>query len=144
MSAKDPASTASLRRALDPSLPVLEEDDPDRCIVFLTLAEFQDGERRELPDVKSLRFIASGYNVHFKTFQTYGPEESEIRAVETLDRAISRLVAAGWRLLCSPKTVEDDHHDWRRICRVASPDGRRFSLIAWAQPMPLLGDWWMC
>lgn len=142
---KDPASLADLRRVLGPSLPVVEGASFSRCAVYVTLAEFRSGEWRDLPDEKTELAIVAGYNPHFRTIQTFdGDGEAEIKAVETLDRVIGRLAAAGWRLMCSPKTIDTDNHDWRRISRVLSPDGRRFSLIAWIAPLSVSGDWWMC
>lgn len=93
-----------------------------------------DSERRALV----------GFNPSFGTVQTYGTlEEAQRRASSALDAAIDKLKANGYTLLCAPKTIDTDNHDWRRISRVKSPHGKRIALIAYAPWIDASFDPWI-
>ena len=68
-----------------------------------------DKERSELPE----------YNAAFGTLRMYEDEETaKPAAIRALDRAIADWQKRGYALRCAPKTVDDEHHNWRRIARV--------------------------
>jgi len=84
-----------------------------------------------------------GYNEKFGTVQTYPAGEAEDRASDALDRAVAKLRSSGFKILCSPKTVDVDNHDWRRIARVRTPKGQRVALVAYLESVSPCFDPWI-
>ena len=122
----------------------MQGDDFHRYAVSLVAVELKGGWRDCEPNWDSERRKLVGYDPVFHTVQTFGSEElASARAKESLDGALARLRAAGFTLLCAPKTVDDEHHDWRRICRVRTPRGKRVALIAKVEYIAAYFDPWM-
>jgi hypothetical protein len=114
--------------------------DFERWTAALVAVELKDDK----PAFDSEHRTLCGFNPGFGTVQTYATmEEAQRRASSALDAAIAKLTAEGYALLCAPKTIDVDNHDWRRISRVRSPDGKRIALIAYAPWIAAAFDPWI-
>lgn len=110
----------------------------------LVAVELKGKHGDDEPIWDSERRAIVGFNPGFGTVQTFGTEEeAQRRASSALDAAIDKLKANGYTLLCAPKTIETDNHDWRRISRVKSPHGKRIALIAYAPWIDASFDPWI-
>lgn len=101
----------------------IKKDQQTSCKLFIKLSSCPasdakceglkwDGERSFLPE----------YNAAFGTLRMYdGEEAAKPAAVRALDAAIAEWCKRGYALRCAPKTVDDEHHNWRRIARVGKP-----------------------
>jgi hypothetical protein len=91
-------------------------------------------ERSELPE----------YNATFGTLRMYGDEDAaKPRAVKILDDAIAYWKKRGYALRCAPKTVDDEHHNWRRIARVGKPGNPSVCLQVVIDGLETYFDPWM-
>lgn len=107
-------------------------EDFARHAAALVAVELRGDYRDDAPIWDSERRALVGFSPNFGTVQTFGTEEeAQRRASSALDAALVKLTSAGYALLCAPKTIDDEHHNWRRICRVRSPQGKRIALIAY-------------
>lgn len=119
-------------------------EDFARYAAALVAVELKGKRGDDDPVWNSERRAIGGFNSAFGTVQTYGTaEEAERRASSVQDAAIAKLTAAGYTLLCAPKTIDTDNHDWRRISRIRSPKGKRIALIAYAPWIDASFDPWM-
>ena len=122
----------------------MEGEDFARYAAALVAVELKGRPGDDEPVWDSERRALVGYNPGFGTVQTYGTaDEAQRRAADALDMAIGKLKAQGYALLCAPKTIDTDNHDWRRISRVKSPDGKRIALIAYAPYISAYFDPWI-
>lgn len=125
---------------------ILNMGDQDfaRHAAALVAVELKGKHGDDEPIWDSERRALVGFSPGFGTVQTYGTaEEAQRRASSALDAAIARLTANGYTLLCAPKTIDTDNHNWRRISRVRSPQGKRIALIAYAPWIDAAFDPWM-
>ena len=125
---------------------ILNMGDKDfaRHSAALVAVELDGKAGDDAPIWDSERRALVGFSPGFGTVQTLGTEEeAQRRASSALDAAIARLTANGYTLLCAPKTIDDEHHDWRRISRVRSPQGKRIALIAYAPWIEAHFDPWI-
>ena len=119
-------------------------EDFARYAAALVAVELKGKHGDDEPIWDSERRALVGFNPGFGTVQTYGTlEEAQRRASAALDAAIAKLAAQGYTLLCAPKTIDADNHDWRRISRVKSPHGKRIALIAYAPWIDASFDPWI-
>lgn len=115
-----------------------------RHAAALVAVELKGKPNDDEPIWDSERRALVGFNPGFGTVQTYGTaEEAQHRASAAQDAAIAKLTAAGYTLLCAPKTIDTDNHDWRRISRIRSPKGKRIALIAYAPWIDAAFDPWI-
>lgn len=122
----------------------MESGDFARYAAALVAVELKGKCGDDEPIWDSERRALGGFNSAFGTVQTFATsEEAQRRVSSTLDRAIAKLTANGYTLLCAPKTIDADNHDWRRISRVRSPQGKRIALIAYAPYIEAAFDPWI-
>lgn len=122
----------------------MEGADFARHAAALVAVELKGKHGDDEPIWDSERRALVGFSPSFGTVQTYGTaEEAQRRASSAQDAAIARLTANGYTLLCAPKTIDTDNHDWRRISRIRSPQGKRIALIAYAPWIEAHFDPWM-
>ena len=115
-----------------------------RYAAALVAVELKGKHGDDEPVWDSERRAIVGFNPGFGTVQTFGTAaEAQRRASAALDIAIGKLTAQGYTLLCAPKTIDTDNHDWRRISRVRSPRNKRIALIAYASWIAVNFDPWM-
>ena len=125
---------------------LLDMGDSDfaRYAAALVAVELKGKRGDDDPVWDSERRAICGFNAVFGTVQTYATaEEAQRRASSVQDTAIAKLTANGYALLCAPKTIDTDNHDWRRIGRIRSPKGKRIALIADAPWIDASFDPWM-
>lgn len=122
----------------------MEGQDFARHAAALVAVELKGKAGDDTPVWDSERRAIVGFSPGFGTVQTFGTaEEAQRRASAALDIAIGKLTAQGYTLLCAPKTIDTDNHDWRRISRIRSPQGRRIALIAYAPWIEAHFDPWI-
>ena len=121
-------------------------EDFDRYTVSLVAIELPRDRRRDGECIKwdtEIRALV-GYSPTFGTVKTFGTyDEAKRAAVNALNGAIFKLTSAGYRLLCSPKEIDTDNHDWRCISRIRTPQGKRVALIAYLAGVVASFDPWM-
>lgn len=123
---------------------LLSMGDGDYYAVALVAVELKGDRRDDEINWDSERRKLVGHNAAFGTMQTFATsDEAECRAVAELDKALAKLQAAGYALVCSPKTIDDEHHNWRRISRIRSPQGKRIALIAYTPWIETHFDPWI-
>lgn len=91
------------------------------CLAYIVLSFCEMDKDGELRPETEHSYVPD-HNPIFGTVRTYSSEDEAIpRAKRVLDEAIEDCKRRGYSLRCAPKTVDDEHHNWRRIARVGKP-----------------------
>ena len=81
-----------------------------------------DGKTKDLNFGRESGYMP-GVSKEFGTMRIFFNEDSAKRyARSCLEREMSALVKRGLRTRCAPKTIDDEHHNWRVIARVGAKD----------------------